>query len=497
MARAETQHVLVRTTKYCWMYCDYSVSGTTLSYTLGFHFDGGDAQLDNAWFNKGNTSVWSNSGRVHNYEGKDSRGEYNMTLASGTTYVSGSQSFSFGITKYNGVNLSGSFTVTGGSAPSGGYVTFNSSTWNSITATSGVSSWGGLNGQNHFAIMTGNSNGDAANITSFGGARREYYYDGTQYNSHQFVCQTGNTSATYDGSPLEIKGLLAYKIGCWFGNSQGSHSVIDNTLRYLPPAPSQFSFSDPGGAGAKQYTVNFFGSAENNHTSYDAASLTRTIRYRINGGEWVYVANGVVQSVSSITTFSVDLAAQAEVYIEAWQTYHGLNSNVSTLSFRNSNAPVDFYGSVLDLSKEVDHLYGPVVKIANLTHGVLAGNFSGVFDAILFEEMANATFLPLIRDGYTLNKVVLVRNEDSTEWTSYIRLTKDGEDPYDYYVGQNMSQVDLQVLTELWGYSIVSNPSWPSRVSNLSLSADYSVSKKIIRLYGSKDGVARKVFEDV
>ena len=63
--------------------------------------------------------------------------------------------------------ISGTLPVKGGS-PIGGFVTYNSCTWNSITATGGVSSWnGGTPGhQNHVAVITGETNGAAASATA-------------------------------------------------------------------------------------------------------------------------------------------------------------------------------------------------------------------------------------------------------------------------------------------------------------------------------------------
>ena len=57
MSQAISNKVLVQSSKYCWMICDYTMSGTTLNYSLSFYFEGGCAQLDNAWIKVGSTIV--------------------------------------------------------------------------------------------------------------------------------------------------------------------------------------------------------------------------------------------------------------------------------------------------------------------------------------------------------------------------------------------------------------------------------------------------------
>ena len=114
---------------------------------------------------------------------------YNVTQNSGTIWsgnitagrnVTASWENPWGAgTKYPSVS---GYLPSGGSAPTGGYATFGSCTWNSITFTSGVSSWGGLNGNIHAAVLTGETNGDADSYTSFGHARREFFYNGCNSN---------------------------------------------------------------------------------------------------------------------------------------------------------------------------------------------------------------------------------------------------------------------------------------------------------------------------
>lgn len=292
------------------------------------------------------TSVTQSSGTI--WSANISAGR-NVTATWTNPWYSGSKSPS--VTGY---------LPSGGSAPTGGYATFGSCTWNSITFTSGVSSWGGIAGNIHAAVLTGDTNGDADSFTSFDHARREFFYDGTSSTSHEFNATNSSTSATHGGTPLSIKGLLHYKLGYYNYNSAGSTSGIDSTLRYLPPAPSQFSYGTPTGAIDLTYPVTFAGVAANNHTTYDSASLNRTIRYKIGSGNWTYIDNGTVAAIDFVTNFDVTVPAGQVATIEGWQTYHGMNSAVETITISNTNAPVALYGSVGGETKALGPIYASV-----------------------------------------------------------------------------------------------------------------------------------------
>lgn len=307
-------------------------------------------------------------------------GTYNCTVTGVST---GTTSYEVTATLSAGSTASGSARWTldigsSGTPPTGGYITFNSSTWNTINATSGVTSWGSTPGRIHAMVVTGNTNGDANNLSSWHGARREFFYDGTSNLSHTFAMTTASTSQTYDGNPLELKGMLHYKLGCYNINSGDmSTDAFVNTLRYLPPAPGQLAYSDPGGGGSKTYPVSFTGVVANNHTTYDSASLTRTIRYKIDNGNWVYVDNATVAAIDFVTNFNVAIPAASTATVEAWMTYHGEQSEVVTVAISNTNQGCALYGSVSGQTKKLGPVYASVngqtkklVKIYASVNGV-------------------------------------------------------------------------------------------------------------------------------
>lgn len=346
MAQAISNKILVKDYKYCWMICDYTLSGSTMTYTLSFHWDGGDAQLDNAWIKVGGTTVWQNAGRIHNYDpSQDNRGSYDLTIHNGTATVSGTQTVTFGITKYQNNNMSGSFSATGGTAPSGGYATYHSSTWNSITFTTGVTNTGGTTIQNHAAVVTGSSNGEVDNTSNWDIGRHEYKYDGYSASSHKFEnCKTSNATETWL-SPIAIKGLLHYKLGWWIGNNAGFTSGLNNTLRYLPPSPLQ-SIAYTQTAQSTNVKVNLTITGGNSTNNY-SDTVTTYYRYSTNGGSsyssWTSAGTGTPWTAK---TASFTCAYKSNVVVQAKQTYHSMDSEVKSISFTASSGTAPSGGSL-------------------------------------------------------------------------------------------------------------------------------------------------------
>lgn len=559
MAQAISNKVLVQGSKYCWMICDYTMSGSTMSYSLSFYFEGGCAQLDNAWIKVGSTTVWSNTGRVHNYEGNPAQSGHTVSIHSGTTTISGSQTVTFGITKYSGVAMSGSFTVSGASSPSSLTITGVSSTYNSITGTIKVGDWGGGTQTYHELLVlntaytqgglpqryesstsnpatltvTNNSTAGSAGAVTITGASTYYigqyanngsvearqdggtvstppaplqtlsytqtqgasnvtvgltitggtssdnssntvttYYrysanGGTSYSAWtsagtgtawtsktaSFTCPYGasvvvQAKQTYDSKDSVVKqvsftattgtgpsgGTLTVTSSMWnsvslsasgvsygYPNSISGRSitigirastsatsnnrtktttnvtsatatlnnssattttaltlkgmlpvypiliadntvktanvVLDNTPYYLPPAPGTGSYTDDGNG---DYTISYTGVAANNVTNYVASDLARTVRYKIDNGAWVYVDNAAVKTLTTVTSQQISIPYQSTATVEAWLTYKGKNSTVTSFTVSNMTNPVHLYGSVSGQTKEVQHLYGSV-----------------------------------------------------------------------------------------------------------------------------------------
>ena len=255
------------------------------------------------------------------------------------------------------------YLPSGGTAPTGGAITYNSCTWNSVNITSSVTSWGGLTGNFQAIVITGSSNGDAANAVpgSWNIGRKVYNKNSVPSSTLSYTVNATdlNVSTSYN-NPIAIKGLLHYKLAYWNYNTAGRVDALDNTLRYLPPAPGQFAYTDPGGVGSKTFAVTFTGDTSNNHTVYDSAELTRNIRYSLdNGTTWTSVVSAVT-ALDAVTSFNVTVPAGDIAIVEAYEVYHGMSSDVQSISLPNTNSPVGIYGSVNGESVAIRHLYGSV-----------------------------------------------------------------------------------------------------------------------------------------
>jgi ABC-type transport system involved in multi-copper enzyme maturation permease subunit len=252
---------------------------------------------------------------------------------------------------------------SGGAAPSGGYITYNSSTHDSITATTGVSNWG--SGYDYrrvqSIIVMGSSPDDFLTVDSsnwFYKGRLVYEASVSAASLQQTMRQDNYTDA-YNG-PLKLKGMRHYMLAYWNYTNVGITRDLDTTVRYMPPAPSIITYTKTTSGTSEVYTISFVGdTSEKNSTSYERPNLSRTIRYKIDNGSWIVVENSVVKTIDAVSSFSVTVPPLSTATIEGWMTYHGQNSETTTVVITNSSAPkARIYGSVNNASKRLAPLYG-------------------------------------------------------------------------------------------------------------------------------------------
>ena len=247
---------------------------------------------------------------------------------------------------------SASWTLSFGasaSAPSGGYVNSITSTWNSMHATFGVT-----------------SNGGAALTSIQLKVLKAAYVAGVparQYNSSSssigpYTVTVDNNSPTTSTAPTWVfEGCSMYYTGVYAANSAGAYRYQGPTF-YTPPAPVVFSYTETGTPG--EYQVTMTGDPNKNDSTYTAAQLTRSFRYKIDNGNWVNSESDANRPLDANTTVTITIPASSTATIEGWMTYQGLQSEVGTFTITNSSSPVHLYGSVSDQSKEIIHLYGSV-----------------------------------------------------------------------------------------------------------------------------------------
>lgn len=261
-----------------------------------------------------------------------------------------------------------SFTATSGTAPSGGSVVVDSATWNTITLTASGVNYGKPDSISGRKLAIGVGNGPTT---------RAYKRENQPANVTGATTTVTNSSIYPGAQPLDLKGMLPVYPYVWAWNTITSAMVVDNQpVYYLPPAPGQFTYTDPGTIGTKTYPVSFTGVAANNYSGYDASQLTRTVRYKVGNGPWVDVEAAAIKTLDAVTIFNVTIPAGMVATIEGYMTYRGKNSETSTVYISNTNAPVAFYGSVNSGTKKIVKFYGSVngvTKKVDKIYGSLGG----------------------------------------------------------------------------------------------------------------------------
>lgn len=246
-----------------------------------------------------------------------------------------------------------------GNPPGQGWIRLDDVGWDYITATSGVANWGGIPGSLEAIILTGSSDADfdSADWSNWTTKGRKVYHVDTSNLEAQFYMTNSNVWRDI-ASPLALKGMRRYYLINYAINSIGSNQgYCDWVIKYMPPSPLKAVYTDPGGSGIKDFSVSIDGMPNENTSNYDRAWLSRTIRYKVGDGDWVYVKNDEIVALDVLTTFTVRVPADKRATIEYWQKYHGMESIKRTLVLYNGNAPSNVYGSVDGKSKRLEKIY--------------------------------------------------------------------------------------------------------------------------------------------
>jgi hypothetical protein len=115
------------------------------------------------------------------------------------------------------------------------------------------------------------------------------------------------------------------------------------------------------------------------------SELKRTVRYKIDDGNWVYVDNDATKTLEAITSEQIHVPYQSTAVIEAWMTYRGKNSEVSSFSITNTVKDLKLYGSVNGVSENIEHLYGSVNGLSKKVVK-LYGSVGGVATEVYRDE---------------------------------------------------------------------------------------------------------------
>lgn len=244
------------------------------------------------------------------------------------------------------------------SAPTGLYINNVSTAWNSVTGTVGLSNYGVGSGTKTLEMLV---------LTQSYVAGLPHRYEKVTDGSMSKTFTVSNNSTAAAAGSVDIKGCGMYYTGVYASNGSEVARYAGSAV-YTPPAPVVFNYVRVG--TTDQWQITLTGDPNKNNTNYTAAQLTRSLRYKIDNGSWVNVESAEVKAIDATTLVNITIPASSTATIEGWMTYQSKNSQVSTITVTNTDAPVHLYGSVNGLSKEIHYLYGSVngrsVKIRKL-----------------------------------------------------------------------------------------------------------------------------------
>lgn len=241
-----------------------------------------------------------------------------------------------------------SFTAPSGTAPTGLYINNVSATWDSVTGTVGLTSYGHGSGTKRLSMLV---------LTEAYVPGLPHRYTLTPTGAMSGTVTVDNSSAAGNQGGIDIKGCGFYYTGV-FADNGTLQSRDQGPTVYTPPSPVVLNYSRVG--SSDQWQITMTGDPNKNNSDYVTAQLNRTLRYKIDNGVWTTIENAEVKLLDAVTTATITIPAQSTATIEGWMTYQSQDSEVSSFAIFNGDAPVHLYGSVSGQTEEIVHLYGPV-----------------------------------------------------------------------------------------------------------------------------------------
>jgi len=224
-------------------------------------------------------------------------------------------------------------------------------TWDSLTATIGASNWGSGGDQKILQLKVLNE--------SYVSGMASLQETSTGANSATLtVTNMSDQNAGSTGTVPNLLGCSTYYPGVYVSNGAAAARLAQGAFT-TPPAPGILGYTKV----ANVYAFTYKGVPEDNNPNYQADLLKRTLRYKIDNGNWEYVDNAAQRAIDYESVANISVPAGSTAIIEGWNTYgtDNLQSKVSTMTVSNSDTPVHAYGSVEGEAKEIKKLYGSVL----------------------------------------------------------------------------------------------------------------------------------------
>ena len=328
----------------------YTVSTIVISYTVG---PGGGAYAQKVQYSIDGGTTWATGVTVAAGTTAATDGTFTISgLTSGTTYsIQTRVSTTAG--NWAGSTLSQKTAVQ----PSGGTLSVTSKTYNTVTLTGSITSYG-YPADGYVVIGLRDTVGSAAR---------------TEGRSSVYPNLSGSivltNSSTKKGGGCDLYGCRAVYPFLWANNYVASVTLVAITTPvYLPPAPMATLIVTSLVTGITDVTANIraVGSPADGTLNAIGAKVTTEYRYKVGSGSysaWTTLgSNENPDTVHDITL--TELPFVTTVTVQARQSFQGEYSTTKSLSFTTSPKPIGLYGSVNGVALPADKAYGSVNGVA-------------------------------------------------------------------------------------------------------------------------------------
>ena len=411
------------------------------------------------------------------------------------TKIQARQVYTVNNTNYYSDTKELSYTSMAATRPENPSVTVNSVAWNSVSLSGSIDNYGRPSGASGRKLNIGVADGNSG---SPAGMEKQ------TANATSATVTVDNNSVAIRGG-LTLKGMMSVYPYTYATNTIMNNIVYGNAIT-LAPASGTLSYSvDPN--NISQQTISYVGVAANNDPNYDPTLLTRTVRYAdvSDPTNWTYIENDTVVALTTTTTQTISVGAQHTITVEAWMTYDGNQSEVSTVQLTNSSAQARMYGSVNSEAETIERLYGAVD--GNILTGIAIDpnatppTYITAIDSDLFCQMfAVSSSLSGARGDIQVAGWTVKSIEVGTSLDGYYFFvsTGDGVAVESYLVVEDVTADELAGVLGGFGISTVSGAAIPvaDAASTISTISVGKVTKKLIKFYASVNGVAKLIHED-
>lgn len=379
----------------------------------------------------------------------------------------------------------------GATAPTNLSLSNVSTTSDTVTGTVSVSSWGGTgNAQTRYRNLSVMATSDKST------SERRYQRVYGNTTSSAIVVNNNTQYGSMTIKPNTQYWLWWYATNGTYGTS--SPDTSSTTVVTLPPAPSISILTVTSTSVQLSYSLPDQGG------KYDM-----TLKYQLDGGSLVNIQT-VSGSGTKAGTFTIDQLSPGTTHsvVVAVQTTAGeMTSNTLTFTTATSVAS-KLYGSVGGSAKEITKLYGPVKVLDNMTGYTIVQPMTDIPNSATAVNMATLTAF-----SKTYTQLVQAISEGREIEYALGNILRIGGGNYNFQIAYRMtdgtnvsfrsfSNSDFNALasTVFSNTGITLNPD--AAQGALASSAIYpttvdytSVTKEIIKLYGSVNGETKLVYD--